>query len=114
MTSDKIKLIRANNLRRIIEKVGKGREVAEIVECDAVYLSQITNAHRVMGERFAARVEKAFGMTEGEMSIDPDEPTAAELYVETYRSAIQTVLSLEVSQVKAIIPMLETMQNKAH
>lgn len=112
MTSDRIKLIRSKNLQLIIEKVGLSKDVAETVECDRVYISQIINGHRVMGDRFAARVEKAFQLPEGALSIDPDAPPPGAESLATYRTAVETVLALKLDQVQAVLPVLQNMQNK--
>lgn len=111
MTSDKIKFIRSRNLQAIVEKVGKGTEVARIIDCDPVYISQILNGHRVCGMRFAERVEKAFDMREGSLSIDPTVQSDGERDVQTYRTAIETVLALKPDQIQAIMPVLQTLRN---
>lgn len=112
VTTDKLKLIRCNNLKALIKKTGKSKEVAELIGCKPVYVSQITTGNKVMGDRFAGRVEKSFDMEEGAMSIDPDAMPANVTDMQVYKTAIETVLSLGKEQINALMPLLKTLRKK--
>lgn len=81
-----IKKTRRLHLLKAIAKHGTIAELAAVSECDESYISQIKNATRDMGHRFARKMEKGLGLKEGSFDsplpgMDPDKNPRDELYL---------------------------------
>ncbi|TAP33292.1 hypothetical protein EYR97_15425 [Alteromonas sp. KUL42] len=63
---------RQTNLIRLIKQHGTAKKLAEILETDANYISQLKTEHRVkkLGHAFARRIELKTGMKVGEMDAN--------------------------------------------
>lgn len=64
-----VKEIRRLNLEYLIASVGSIKKLADIVDSDPNYVSQIKNknANKTMGDRFARKIEKSFQKPHGWM-----------------------------------------------
>lgn len=64
-----VKEVRRLNLEYLIASVGSIKKIAEIIESDANYISQIKNGNgnKTMGDKFARKIEKAFNKPHGWM-----------------------------------------------